>query len=74
MMRRKWFKAAEVLIEIVTRANDEDLSSVKERNTFRHQFILNYLNRKTPTERRKFTLSQILDLKFIDNGPALIKN
>ena len=36
MMRRKWFKAAEVLIEIVTRANDEDLSSVKERNTFRH--------------------------------------
>ena len=34
--RRKWFKAAEVLIEIVTRANEEDLSSVKERNTFRH--------------------------------------
>ena len=36
MQRRKWFKAAEVLVEIVTRANEEDLSSFKERNTFRH--------------------------------------
>ena len=42
--KRKWFKAAEVLIEMVTRAKDEHLMTTKERNTFRHQFILNYLN------------------------------
>jgi len=34
--KRQWFKAVEVLIEIVTRANEEDLQTTKERNTFRH--------------------------------------
>ena len=42
--KRKWFKAFEIIVEIVTRANDENLANTKERNIFRHQFILNYLN------------------------------
>ena len=46
LKRRIWFKAVDVLIEIVTRANDESLQTTKERNTFRHQFILNYLNQE----------------------------
>ncbi len=34
--RRKWFKAMEVLTEIVAAANSEDLVNKKEVNSFRH--------------------------------------
>ena len=34
--KRKWYKALEILVEMVTRANDETLTSLKEKNTFRH--------------------------------------
>ena len=43
--RRKWYKAEQVIVELVAKVNDEQLTNTKERNTFRHQFILNYLNK-----------------------------
>lgn len=60
----KWFKAVEILIEIVTRAAEdkENPCSVKERNTFRHQFILNYLNKPSRSEKVKYITETIFSL------------
>lgn len=55
-----------VLTEIVVAANKEDLNNTKEENSFRHQFILNYLNQKTKSDKRSFTISKINKLSMID--------
>jgi hypothetical protein len=49
----------EVLTEIVAAANSEDLVNKKEVNTFRHQFILNYLNQDTASKKINFTFRLI---------------
>lgn len=66
--KRKWFKAFEIIVEIVTRANDEDLANTKERNIFRHQFILNYLN--AGDKKAKLTLMNelIYGLRIVEGN------
>lgn len=56
----------EVLTEIVVAANKEDLNNTKEENSFRHQFILNYLNQKTKSDKRSFTIGKINKLSMMN--------
>jgi len=65
--RRQRFKAVEILIEIVGRANDEFLPSKKEKRVFRNQFILNYLNQSKQT-RVSFVTHSICKLALEDNA------
>ena len=67
LRKRQWFKATEVLIEMVTTANNEQLLTTKERNTFRHQFILNYLNKGSAIERMHFIARSFAPLSLRSN-------
>ena len=53
------------MIEIVAKVNDEQLTNTKERNTFRHQFILNYLNKPGAQMKKKFVRESVFGLNQI---------
>ena len=74
--RRMWYKAEEVIIEIVAKVNDEQFNNTKERNTFRHQFILNYLNKTGSRMKKKFIRDSVFALNQIGETGILncIKN
>ena len=68
--RRKWYKAEQVIVELVAKVNDEQLTNTKERNTFRHQFILNYLNKTGSRMKKQFIKDSVFGFGLIQIGPV----
>jgi hypothetical protein len=70
--KRVWLKAFKILEEIVLLAteSEENTLTIKERNIFRYQFVLNYMSKK-PEELLNFVES---NMQFITHYATFIQS